>query len=77
MPPGDVGSSVGTGEELSRTWTVAAPLAVWTTGVWTRESMGMRCGTRVPHWAYLDVVVRFNSLHYLRFLGGAEDVPFT
>jgi len=40
MSPGDAGSSVGTGEELSRTWTVAAPLVVWTMD---RESMGMRC----------------------------------
>ena len=31
------GASVGTGGESTR-----APLAVWTTGVWTRESMAMR-----------------------------------
>lgn len=43
MPPGDVGPSAGTGEQLPRTRAMAAPLAVWTTGVWTRESMGMRC----------------------------------
>ncbi len=30
------------GELLSRT-RAAAPLAVWTTGVWVHEGMGMRC----------------------------------
>jgi phosphatidylglycerophosphatase GEP4 len=42
--PADAGTSAGDGlgEELSHV-RPAAPLAVWTTGVWVRESMGMRC----------------------------------
>ena len=47
MSPDGAGSGAGTGEELSRARTVAAPLAVWTTGVWARENMGMR---RVEAW---------------------------
>lgn len=44
VPPDGAGLGGGRGEELSH---ATAPLAVWTTGVWTRESMGMR---RVEAW---------------------------
>ena len=33
-------------------------------------------GTRVPHWAYIDVVVSFTSLRFLPILYGVDDVPF-
>ena len=44
--PEDAGSrtsaGIDVGRELPHT-RAAAPLAVWTTGVWVRESMAMRC----------------------------------
>lgn len=62
----------GSGFDVS----VSHPYIYYRRNVGNRYPNPIPDGTRVPHWAYIDVVVCFASLRFLRFLYGADDISF-